>query len=76
MIVKTNRVLGQLEHKFTTEVVFQAGTAFFYEERNGGQRGAHSVGGPSDGPQQLTRDQALARLASWGIEEVDIEEKE
>lgn len=80
MKVKTQHILARDEGEFSTRIVFQSGQSFFYGVQNGGYNGAHQ---PSDqvhgswdfwheGPTEITRDEALAKCAAMGVEEVDI----
>mgnify|MGYP001617856490 CR=1 FL=1 len=74
MKVKTRKILATNKSQWTKEVIFQSGDSFFYAEENGGTDGAWQRGsGPDETPCQITRDEALARCAAWGVDEVDID---
>ena len=82
MKVKTKHELATNEHEFTTERVFQSGDSFFYGVQNGGARGAHQPhdqihgdwGFWHDGPTEISRDEALAKCAEFGVEEVELQD--
>ena len=83
MKIKTKRVIAENQGEFSTEQVYVSGSAFFYIEENGGERGSHDRmcgdgvwrDHPVQGPREITRDEALSLAAQWGYEDVELPEE-
>lgn len=82
MKVKTSHVLAEDEGEWSTTQITVSGGHFFKVVQNGGSRGAHQRGPngnwdrPLEGPDEITRAEALAECSAMGVEEVDLPDED